>query len=708
MLEFCDAILDIILGPIHLILHYLFFKKKDPKQSYDFKKAKFEKTVQNENTYGIKRSFSENNKPYNEIILQAKVNTVFKAWKYSAQKNGDGNCFGTREVFGEEDEQQKNGKIFKKLSLGDYKWISYQEAYATSLKFGRGLRKLGLKPGDKLAIYAETRQEWITSTFGAFSQNITVCTLYTNLGVDAVAHGINETEVTTVITSHDLMDNMAKMISQCPKVETVIYFKSPIFNTDSSMLQEKVGVSAFETVIALGEEQDYDQKLDVVEPGPDDIAIIMYTSGSTGNPKGVMLSHNNIVNTAMMIFHLIHFNSKQDVYIAYLPLAHIFELCSECTMAMVGIPIGFSSPNTLNDHASKIKRGEKGDSTLLKPTILCAVPLMLDRIYKNILDVIGKKSANLQAAFSFAMEYKKFWREQGYETPMMDRIFFNPIKQVLGGRLRFILSGGAPLSPETELFVRTCLDLDTSQGYSMTETCCSGTGCLPTDPRVGLVGPPFAGCEIRLIDWEEGNYRVTDKPNPRGEIVIGSHSISKGYFKNPEKTAEEYFEENGTRFFKSGDIGEIDKEGTLKIIDRKKDLVKLQHGEYVSLGKVESQLKNHPVVENLCIYGDSMKYHTIAVVCPNQSQLEDVAKELSVDTSDFSAVCQSQAIKDRIAKMLMDHGKKSGLEKFEIPTKVFICSNMWTPESGLVTAAFKIKRKEIVATYKEEIEKLYA
>jgi len=432
----------------------------------------------------------------------------------------------------------------------------------------------------------------------------------------------------------------------------------------------------------------------------------MYTSGSTGVPKGVLLSHGNIISTVAAMFHLFPFNSS-DVYLAYLPLAHIFEILSEVTMMTLGITIGFSTPQTFNDSGTKIKKGEKGDVSLLRPTIMCGVPLMLDRIYKSIDGVLKKKGKNFGAAFSLAYDYKLFWKRQGYSTPILDRLLFDKLKNSMGGRIRFLLCGSAPLAPKTHEFVRLCLDTTLMQGYSMTESCCSGVVMEPIDYTVGKCGVPLAGTEIRLVDWDEGNYRITDKPLPRGEILVGSHSISMGYYKNETKTAEDYFVENGVRFFRTGDIGELDQDGKLKIIDRKKDLVKLQFGEYVSLGKVESQLKNHPIVENICVYADSFHTYTIAIISPDRVNLEALAEKAGVLFKSFEDLCSNSSLLERVTKLLGEHGKKSGLEKFEIPTKVYICPEQWSPESGLVTAAFKIKRKPIQTKYQSNINLMY-
>jgi len=649
-----------------------------------------------------RRDKSNDNAVYKEIIIDNKVDTVTKAFNYAVTKYGEKQCLGTREVLGEEDEVQNSGKVFKKLSLGDYKWITYNQTHSISNMFGKGLRELGQQPSESIAIYAETRAEWIMAAFGAFSQSIVVSTLYTNLGDEAIVHGLNETEVSLVVTSHELLPKFKTMLAKCPKIKTIVVMEDQIFPTDMTGYNSDVQIIPFKSVVKLGETS----TIPTVSPTSESPAIIMYTSGSTGVPKGVVLTHGNLISTSTCIMFLCTFK-PDDVYIGYLPLAHVLELLSECTMMMFGVPVGYSSPNTMTDMSTKVKRGQKGDASVLKPTMMCVVPLILDRIYKNIIDSVNKRGTNFQKAFEFCYRYKLYWSRNNQKTPVVDKIVFNKIKSLLGGRMRFAITGGAPLSPETHEFIRVCLGLTLVQGYSLTETTCTGTCMQQDDMSTGKVGAPMAGMEIKMVNWEEGNYRVSDTPRPRGEIVIGGNTVAKGYFKNDKKTEEEFYNEGGKRWFRTGDIGEMFEDGTVRIIDRKKDLVKLQLGEYVSLGKVESQLKTHPLVENICVYGDSYQSYTVAVMVPIRNALEKLATDLGKTYSDYNILCQDNDIVQAVLKSISVHGIKSNLEKFEIPRMVTLVPEAWTPESGLVTAAFKIKRKVIQTFFQQDIDQMY-
>merc|ERR1719347_1219477 len=642
---------------------------------------------------------STDNEAFRELILNDGIDTVDKVWKNAVTKYDEKLCLGTRQVFGVEEESQENGKVFKKMNLGEYEWMNYQQAYQISTNFGRGLRMLGQEPRTPIAIYAETREEWILAALGAFSQSIIVSTVYTNLGDDAICHGFNETEVSVVITSSTLLPKFKTILSSCPHIKHVIVIKDQIDTCDRTLDTCDVSLHTFYDVVSLGESH----VCDTVSPAGDDLAIIMYTSGSTGVPKGVMISHKNLVATSTTILFLREFDNKNDMYIAYLPLAHVLELLSECTMLLLGVPIGYSSPNTMTSLSTAIKRGQLGDAVLLRPTIMCTVPLILDRIYKNISEGANKKGNVFKRVFDFCYNYKLWWNTWGIQTPVFDRIIFNKLKGILGGRMDLMIVGGAPLASKTQEYVRTCLGARLVQGYTMTETTCSGTCQVLGELSVGNVGGPMAGMEVRLIDWEEGNYRITDKPYPRGELVLGGDPVTRGYYKNPEKTKEDFFVENGKQFFKSGDIGELREDGTFKLIDRKKDLVKLQLGEYVSLGKVEAQMKTTPLVDNICVYADSNKTHTVAMVVPVKEPLEKLAtkKDLS-----FEDLCKDEEVLKSVVQQLFKHGKNNGLEKFEIPTVITLCPEIWMPESGLVTAAFKLKRKPIQIRFQEDINRM--
>lgn len=636
-------------------------------------------------------------------MLQNNINTLERMFNFVTKIHSTKRCIGTRQILSEEDEMQPNGRVFKKFKMGDYMWRNFIETEFAATCFGRGLRELGQQPRQNIVIFAETRAEWLIAAHGCFKQNMPLVTIYATLGDEGIAHGINETEVDTVITSHELLPKFKTVLNVTPNVKKIIFMEDQLHKTDVTGFKEGVQIIPFSKVIEMGEKS----KMEGSSPTPDDTAIIMYTSGSTGTPKGVLLSHANCIGT-MKNFCDIFKIYPDDVLIGFLPLAHVFELLAESVCLLTGVPIGYSTPLTLIDSSSKIMKGCKGDASVLKPTCMTSVPLILDRISKGINAKVNAEAPMKKAFFKFAYQYKTKWVARGFLTPILDKIIFKKIARLMGGRIRGVMSGGAPLAPDTHEQIQTCLCVEMVQGYGLTETT---AGAAVTDKwcmEYGVVGAPSSVNYIRLINWEEGNYRVTNKPYPQGEIVVGGTSVSKGYYKLPGKTDEDFFEEDGQRWFRTGDVGEVHPDGVLKIIDRKKDLVKLQAGEYVSLGKVESELKTCAVVENICVYGDSTKQNTVALIVPNPQALDDIAERQGIKGMEFEELCSSPVMEKAVVHELAEHGKKCKLHRFEIPTAVTLCKDIWTPDMGLVTAAFKLKRKDIQERYKNEISRMYA
>ncbi|ELK17155.1 Long-chain-fatty-acid--CoA ligase 3 [Pteropus alecto] len=719
---------------------------------------------------------------------------------YAKNKFKNKKLLGTREVLNEEDEVQPNGKIFKKVILGHYNWLSYEDVFIRAFNFGNGLQVLGQKPKTNIAIFCETRAEWMIAAQACFMYNFQLVTLYATLGGPAIVHGLNETEVTNIITSKELLQTKLKdIVSLVPRLRHIVTVdgKPPTW----SEFPKGVIVHTMAAVQALGAKASMDNRpqskpapTDIAvimytsgstglpkgvmishsniiagvtgmaeriprlgcvllarcaharrcgvyvcryinvcylavsplesiynnrpqsKPAPTDIAVIMYTSGSTGLPKGVMISHSNIIAgvTGMaeriprlgcvLLARCAHARREEDIYIGYLPLAHVLELSGELVCLSHGCCIGYSSPQTLADQSSKIKKGSKGDTSMLRPTLMAAVPEIMDRIYKNVMNKVNEMSSFQRNLFILAYNYKMEQISKGRSTPLL---IFRKVRSLLGGNIRILLCGGAPLSATTQRFMNICFCCPVGQGYGLTE--CAGAGTITEvwDYNTGRVGAPLVCCEIKLKNWEEGGYFNTDKPHPRGEILIGGQNVTMGYYKNEAKTKADFFEdENGQRWLCTGDIGEFDPDGCLKIIDRKKDLVKLQAGEYVSLGKVEAALKNLSLIDNICAYANSYHSYVIGFVVPNQKELTELARKKGLKGT-WEELCNSCEMENEVLKVLSEAAVSASLEKFEIPVKIRLSPEPWTPETGLVTDAFKLKRKELKTHYQADIERMY-
>ncbi|KAI3968319.1 hypothetical protein MKX01_038276 [Papaver californicum] len=469
---------------------------------------------------------------------------------------------------------------------------------------------------------------------GCFRQNITVVTIYASLGEEALVHSLNETQVTTLICDSKQLKKLAAISSSLESIKHIIYFEDADTTVYSSF--DNFTLTSFSEVEKLGKENPAHPRL----PSKTDTAVIMYTSGSTGLPKGVMMTHGNIVSTAAAVMTVIPEIGRKDVYLAYLPLAHVFELEAETVMLTAGAAIGYGSALTLTDTSNKIKKGTQGDASALKPTLMAAVPAILDRVRDGVLIKVEEKGRLSKKLFNLGYKRRlsaiegSLFGAWGLEKTFLDVIVFKKIRSILGGRMRFMLCGGAPLSRDTQRFMNVCLGIPIGQGYGLTETCAGAAFSEADDTTVGRTGPPLPCGYIKLVSWEEGGYLITDKPMPRGEVVVGGHSITLGYFKNEEKTNEVYkVDEKGMRWFYTGDIGQFHPDGCLEIIDRKKDIVKLQHGEYISLGKVEAAMASCNYVDNIMVHADPFHSFCVALIVPSQHALRVGHMELELSTT---------------------------------------------------------------------------
>ncbi|KAG8144391.1 hypothetical protein E2320_012913, partial [Naja naja] len=580
------------------------------------------------------------------------ADTLDKLFDLAVTKFGKKDCVGTRE-----------------LILGNYRWLNYEETNQKVKHFGSGLVALGLQPKSTVAVFCETRAEWFIAAQSCFRYNFPLVTLYATLGEEAVTYGLNESEASFLITSLDLLESKLKnVLSKIPCLKYIIYVDNKTIN--KSEYPKGLEIHNMQAVEELGAKpENY-------------MALVMYTSGSTGRPKGVMMVHENLIAGMTGQCERIPGLGPNDTYIGYLPLAHVLELTAEISCITYGCRIGYSSPLTLSDQSSKIKKGSKGDCTVLKPTLMAAVPEIMDRIYKNVMSKVQEMNYFQKTLFKIGYDYKLEQIKRGYDAPLCNLLLFKKVKALLGGNVRMMLSGGAPLSSQTQRFMNICFCCPVGQGYGLTETCGAGT-------------------------ITEGGYTTRDLPHPRGEIVIGGPNVSMGYFRDDEKTAEDFIVDvKGQRWFCTGDIGEFHSDGCLQIIDRKKDLVKLQAGEYVSLGKVEAALKNCPLIDNICAYAKSNQSYVISFVVPNQKKLMALAEQRGM-SDNWINICNNPVMESEVLKEIKAMANKMKLERFEVPIKVRLSPEPWTPETGLVTDAFKLKRKELKNHYLNDIERMY-
>uniref|UniRef100_A0A8C9FJ82 long-chain-fatty-acid--CoA ligase n=1 Tax=Pavo cristatus TaxID=9049 RepID=A0A8C9FJ82_PAVCR len=490
-----------------------------------------------------------------------------------------------------------------------------------AVNFGNGLAVLGQQPKTNIAIFCETRAEWMIAA--------------------------------------------QEIVSQIPRLRHIITVDGK--PTTWSEFPKGVIVHTMASVQAMGAKADSGNKQQA-RPVPSDIAVIMYTSGSTGIPKGVMISHCNIIAGITGMAERIPNLGEKDIYIGYLPLAHVLELSAELVCLSHGCRIGYSSPQTLADQSSKIKKGSKGDVTTLKPTLMAAVPEIMDRIYKNVMNKVNEMTSFQRNLFILAYNYKMEQISKGYTTPLCDSLIFRKVRMLLGGKIRILLCGGAPLSAATQRFMNICFCCPVGQGYGLTESAGAGT-----------ITEGWCWCVLQGACCDIGGSACF-----LTGIRISQRSI---------KSVSNFCCITNIRFCSSS-------------IDRKKDLVKLQAGEYVSLGKVEAALKNLSLVDNICVYANSFHSYVIGFVVPNQKELAELARKKGFKGT-WEEICKSPEMEKEVLKVLAEAAMAANLEKFEIPVKIRLSPDPWTPETGLVTDAFKLKRKELTAYYQMDIDRMY-
>ena len=464
-----------------------------------------------------------------------------------------------------------------------------------------------------LGIFAKNRPEWVIADLAAQSFKLVTVALYDTLGPESAEYIINHTQMPVIISSLEHIPSLIRLKSRAPSLKYIISV-DPLAEEEGLPGMRKIdllnswAVEAGVEILSFAQVQELGKaNLQVhTPPNASTVATINYTSGTTGMPKGALLTHANFVAGLTTPFSLAR-QVPGDVYISYLPLAHIFDRISVSTALASGTAIGFF-------HGDFLTLLE--DIQMLRPTVMCSVPRILTRISAtmqaatiNAPGVKGRISRKAYAAKLAKME------AGGDSThPLWDIVWSRKIKAALGGRIRLIITGSAPIPNDSLQFLRAALACQISDGYGLTETVACATISLVGDCSAGHVGPPVPCCEIRVKDVPDMGYRSTDKPNPRGELLIRGPHVFQGYFKDEAKT-KEALDSNG--WFSSGDVCEIDQYGRCYIIDRVKSFLKLSQGEYVSPGRIESDYGANDLIGQIFIHGDSLESYLVAIIGPN-------------------------------------------------------------------------------------------
>ena len=651
--------------------------------------------------------------------------TQLECLEYQIENNPNNNFLGTREF---------NSKTKK---YGKYVWKSYAQIYDLAKFFLYGITKFNLCPEISvdddilgknkkmkfMGFYSRTREEWIVGDFGCHMDSITIVTIYETLGINSVEFILNQTELTTILAESIYLDTILKMKegNKIGKVKNIIYIScneevKNLENTIEKLINLGLNVISYEVIINTGKKCLDEKNREIINKNykklsPENIQLICYTSGTTNNPKGVMIPAKCIALSQNWVYNIGYHPTSKDIMLSFLPLAHIIEHLFLTINLVFGVQVGFYNGNT-----GKLL----DDFQELHPTIFCAVPRIYEKLYHFIMENLSKKGTLYKRIFDKALAIKIYnYQKYGKLThAFFDKIIFNEIRNLLGGKLAYMTTCAASMNKVIMQSLKVMISCCFVEGYGQTE---GGGSCIMSnikDISPGRIGGVANTLELKLVDLPEMGYLTTDvnpKTNmiePRGEIYYRGKFISKGYFKNIIET-NKTFDKDG--WLHSGDVGVIltNNGNALRIIDRVKSLFKLNQGEYVAPDKVQSILIKSKYIHQIFLHGESQYSYAIALVYPELKECIEFLKEnkkmgdINYDKISVDDLVGNKIMEDEIIKDCNIVGRKLGLKGFEIPKKLSIINEAFSTENNLMTSILKLKPREIRNKYKDILEKMY-
>ncbi len=573
---------------------------------------------------------------------------------------------------------------FRSKVGGAWVSITHREALGRVQAISLGLRELGIKAGDKVAIVSENRPEWALTDYACLCARATDVPIYPTLTAKQTEYILRDSESIAVFCS------TAAQVAKVLEVQGALPGLQQIIVFDGDAAAGRPGVISLAALEGKGRavvSRHPNWKAEALSAGPEDLATLIYTSGTTGDPKGVMLSHHNIWSNVQACLQMIPIGSG-DECLSMLPLSHSYERMVDYTLFQAGVIINYAE--SFDTVAANLQD--------VKPTVVLSVPRLYEKVYARVLETALSGSVIKRNIFFWAKRAGEQWATlslAGLPIPgglalkkkLADRLVFAKLRARTGGRIRFFVSGAAPLSADIAKFFYSA-GLPVIEGYGLTES----SPVLTLNPldriKLGTVGRAIPGVELKIAQ--------------DGEILARGPNIMQGYYKLPEATTET-IDTDG--WLHTGDIGEIDSDGYLKITDRKKELLKTAGGKYIAPQPIELAVKRNKFVANAMLYGDRRKFPIILIV-PNFDNLERWARERSLTYGTHAELIALADVHAKIEREVMS--MLSHLAKFETPKKVVLLEKDFTIESGELTPTLKVKRRIVEQHYKDKIDAAYA
>jgi long-chain acyl-CoA synthetase len=568
---------------------------------------------------------------------------------------------------------------------GTWRDISSREFRRAVEELSMGLRALGVEPGDRVGLLSENRPEWAFADLATLAAAAVDVPIYATLPPPQVLYILNDSQCKVCFVS---------TVHQARKVEEVrgqaVHLRHVIRMDD----QKSEGMLTLEEVRAMGRDalakdpEAVKKRAAGVEPG--DLATLIYTSGTTGDPKGVMLTHDNIVSNVRGSLAAFGGLGPEDTALSFLPLCHIFErMGGHYLLLLKGVTIAYAeSVETVPANMAEVR-----------PTLMLSVPRLYEKMYARVNEKVAADPPKRQKVFRWALGVgREVFRHQVERTSpglllrlkhkVADKLVFSKIRERTGGRLRLFVSGGAPLSREIAEFFGAA-GLLILEGYGLTETSPVIAVNTPDRLRPGTVGPPIQGVQVKIA--------------PDGEILAKGPNIMKGYYNKPDATAEAI---DADGWFHTGDVGILDPDGFLVITDRKKDIIVTSGGKNIAPQPIESRIKTHKLFTEVCMIGNKRNFPA-ALIIPNFENLEKWAKESGVAYTDRSDLVTRPEVEALYEKTLDEIGTAAGWAQFEKIKKFALLPKEFSIDGGELTPKLSVKRKVVEQKYKDVIDRMY-